>query len=154
MVSVSDVVSIVALTLSGYALWTTSKFNKRQLSLIDSQEKLNARLLAQGESEALEKRKADVGASLVALGSSKHRIKVFNKGKASARNVRIEFPDGNDLVPNSEITDKFPMEVLEQHQAVELIAAVHMGTPRKQTVILRWADEHSDANEKTVYLTL
>ncbi len=154
MVSVSDVVAIIALALSGYALWTTSNFNKRQLSLIDSQEKLNARLLAQGETESLEGRKADVGASFVKLGTSKHRIKVFNKGKAAARNVRIEFPGGNEMVPGSEIRDKFPMEILEQHQAVELIAAVHMGTPRKQTVILRWEDEHSEANEKTVYLTL
>jgi hypothetical protein len=154
MISVSDVVAIIALALSGYALWTTSNFNNRQLKLIESQEKLNARLLAEGETEALEKSKADVGASLVKLGSSKHRVKVFNKGKAPARNVRIEFPDGNNMVPGSEISDKFPMEVLEQHQAVELMAAVHMQTPRKQTVILRWEDEHSDANEKVVYLTL
>ena len=94
-----------------------------------------------------------MGASLVGLGSNRHRVKVFNKGKAPARNVRIEFPDGNDIVPVSEIADKFPMESLEQHQAVDLIAAIHMGTPRKQRVILRWVDDHSDANEKVAYLT-
>jgi hypothetical protein len=154
MPSVSDVVSIVALALSAYALWTTSKFHRRQLSLIESQEKLNARLLSKDESEALEKRKADVGASLTKLGTSKYRLKVFSEGKASARNVQIEFPEGNDIVPESEISAKFPMQILEQHQSVDLIAAVHMGTPPKQTVVLRWQDDHSNANEKTVYITL
>jgi len=153
-ISLGDIVAAIALLLSGYAIWTTSKFNKRQLSLIDSQEKLNQRLLAQGENEAIAALKADVGASFVKLGSSRYRIKVFNKGKAPARNVVIEFPDGNDVVPASEIRDKFPMEILEQHQSVDLIAAVHTGTPPKQTVSLRWADDHSETNEKTVYLTV
>jgi hypothetical protein len=153
-ITLSDVAAIIALLLSGYAIWTTSRFNKRQLSLIASQEELNKRLLARDDSDALESRKADVGASYVKLGNSKYRLKVFNKGKASARNVRIEFSDGDGPVPKSELDDKFPMEVLEQHQSVDLIAAVSMGTPRKQTAILKWTDDHSDDNEKTVYLTL
>lgn len=152
--TVSDIAAIIAIFLSGYAIWTTRNFNKRQLSLIESQEELNKRLLAQNDSDASESRKADVGASYVKLGNSKYRLKVFNKGKAPARNVRIEFPDGDTPVPKSEIENKFPMEVLEQHQSVNLIAAVSLGTPSKQTAIIRWSDEHSDSNEKTVYLTL
>ncbi len=153
-ISLGDIAAVVALFLSGYAIWTTRNFNKRQLSLIDSQDELNKRLLAQDDSEALESRKADVGASYVKLGSSKYRLKVFNKGKAAARNVRIEFPDGDMPVPKSELDDKFPMEVLEQHQSVDLIAAVSMGTPSKQIAIVRWSDDQSESNEKTVYLTL
>jgi len=153
-VAISDLIAIIALALSGYAILTTSKFNKRQLSLIETQEQLNKRLLEQGESDALAARKADVGASFVKLGGSKYRIKVFNKGKAPARNVMIEFPEGESPVPQSEIRDKFPMEVLEQHQSVDLIAAVSMGTPSKLTAILKWADDHAENNEKTVYLTL
>lgn len=154
VITVSDVIAVIALLVSVYAIWTTSRFNKRQLSLIESQEQLNQRLLAQGESEALESLKADVGARLVKLGSSKYQLKVFNKGKATARHIEIEFPHGNELVPDNELNHKFPMEILEQHQSVDLIAAVHLGTPPKQTAILRWVDEHSETNEKTVYLTL
>lgn len=154
VITVSDVIAVIALLVSVYAIWTTSRFNKRQLSLIESQEQLNQRLLAQGESEALESLKADVGARLVKLGSSKYQLKVFNKGKAAARRIEIEFPQGNNLVPDNELKHKFPMEILEKHQSVDLIAAVHMGTPVKQTAILRWVDEHSETNEKIVYLTL
>ncbi|GAB4228026.1 MAG: hypothetical protein Kow0032_07850 [Methyloligellaceae bacterium] len=153
-ITISDIVAVIALLLSGYAIWTTQKFNKRQLSLIESQEELNKRLLAQDESDALEARKADVGAKYVKLGSSKYKLRVFNKGKAVARNVRIEFPDGESSVPASELREKFPMEILEQHGSVDLIAAVSMDTPSKQTAVLRWEDDHSDSNEKTAYLTL
>lgn len=153
-ISLGDIAAVIALFLSGYAIWTTSKFNKRQLSLIETQEELNKRLLAQDDSEAADAIKADVGAKYVKLGNSKYRLKVFNKGKASARNVQIEFPDDDAPVPKSEIEDKLPMELLEQHQSVDLIASMSMGTPRKQKAILRWADDHSDSNEKTVYLTL
>jgi len=153
-ITLSDIVAVIALLLSGYAIWTTSRFNKRQISLIESQEVLNRRLLAQGETEEQEARKADVGAKYVKMGSRNYKLRVFNKGKAPARNVRIEFSDGDSPVPKSELTHKFPMEILEQHDSVDLIAAVHMQTPPKQTVILRWADDHSDDNEKTVYLTL
>lgn len=151
--TLSNFIAILALALSGYAIWTTSRFNKRQVSMIETQERLNKRLLEQGESEVLESRKADVGASLVKFASNNYRVKVFNKGKAPARNVTIEFPEGNEMVIDSELRDKFPMEILEQHQSVDLIAAIHMGTPRKQAALLKWADDYSGANEKTVYLT-
>jgi hypothetical protein len=152
-VKLSDVIAILALVSSAYAIWTTSRFNRRQLSLIETQEKLNKRTLAQSESEALDARKADVGASLVRYGGNNYRVKVFNKGKSPARNVVIEFPDGNNMVPDSEIRDKFPMELLEQHQSVDLIAAVSMDTPSKQPVVLKWSDDNSDNNKKTSYLT-
>ena len=45
---------------------------------------------------------------------------------ATVRNVRIEFPEGNDVVSDLEVFNKLPMESLERHQPVELIAAVHM----------------------------
>jgi len=153
-ITLSDVVAILAFLLSGYAIWTTTRFNKRQLSLIESQEKLNRRLLAQGDNEDQEARKADVGAKYVKLGSKTYKLRVFNKGKAAARNVTIEFPDGDSPVPQSELADKFPMEVLEQHDSIDLIAAVHMQTPPKLTANLRWADDHSSINEKKAYLTL
>lgn len=153
-VTFGDVVAGLALILSAGAIWTTSNFNRRQISLIESQKRLNELLLQQGESEALDARKADLGASFIKLGSNKYRLKIWNKGKASARNVRIDFPDGNDIVPDSEIKRKFPLESLEQYQSVELIAAVHMGTKSKHTIRVAWSDDFSEKNEKTVYATI
>ena len=107
------------------------------------------------ESEgAIKEKSADLGASFIKLGSSKHRLKVWNKVSSTAKNVRIEFPEGNDVIIESEITDKFPMESLERHQSVELIAAIHSQTKRKHVVRLIWEDDAQSYNEKLSYPTL
>ena len=99
-------------------------------------------------------KKADLRADFLKYGSNKYRLKVSNRGPASARNVRIEFPDGNDCIVDSELTDKFPFELLERHQAVELIAAVCMETKSKQRMKLLWDDDFRSNNEKIVYATI
>lgn len=150
----SDVLSALAFLLSLYATWKTLQFNDRQKSLIESQEKLNQRLLEKEEAELSAAKSADLGANIIKLGSHQHRLKVFNRGKCVARNVSVDFPDGNDLVVQSELDDKLPMEVLEVHQSVELIVSVHMGTKSKHSIRLRWSDDAKSENEKVVLLTL
>ncbi|WP_223670543.1 hypothetical protein [Kangiella shandongensis] len=153
-VDVGDLIAGLALLLSAYATWQTVSFNKKQRSLVDSQERLNNLLLEKENDGVLKEKKADLGASFIKLGSSKYRLKVWNKGVSTARNVRIEFPEGNNVIIPSEVSDKFPMESLERHQFVELIAAVHMQTKRKHVVRLIWEDDAKSHNEKLVYPTL
>ncbi|ENY1656247.1 hypothetical protein ACFVK4_003905 [Salmonella enterica subsp. enterica serovar Montevideo] len=153
-IDAGDVIAGLAFLLSAYATWQTVSFNKKQRSLVESQEKLNNRLLEKEDEDALKGKRADLGASFIKLGNSKYRLKIWNKGAATARNVRLEFPEGNDVVIDSEVTDKFPMESLERHQSVELIAAVHMQTKRKHVVRLIWEDDAEAYNEKLSYPTL
>jgi len=152
--TLSDVVAGLALLLSAYATWKTVQFNDRQKSLIESQQRLNQRLLEKEDAESTAERKADLGATFIKLGSSNYRLKIWNRGRAAARNVSIGFPEGNDCLIESDISSKFPMETLETHQSVELIAAVHMGTKSKHAIKLSWADDFSPSNEKVVYPTL
>ncbi|RYZ93365.1 MAG: hypothetical protein EOP06_01125 [Proteobacteria bacterium] len=151
---ISDVVAFLALLLSAYAAWTTRNFNREQKKLIYSQEKLNQLLLEKELSGSSTERKADLGATFYKLGSNKHRLKIWNKGKSAARNVRIEFPEGNDILIPSDVDSKFPLEVLEPYQSVELIAAVRMQVKSKHTFRLIWSDEFSETNAKLVYPTL
>jgi len=150
----SDVFAGMAFVLSAFATWKTIQFNNRQKSLIESQEKLNKRLLEKEDAEAQEESKADVGATFIKLGSNRYRLKIWNKGKSAARNLLIEFPEGNDCFVQSDIDAKFPLEILDTHQSVEIIAAVHMGTKSKHPVKLVWSDDFSASNEKVVYPTL
>jgi glycosyltransferase involved in cell wall biosynthesis len=150
----TDVLACLALALSAYATWKTVRFNERQKTLIEIQEQLNKRLLEKEDQESKEEKQADLGATFIKLGSTKYRLKIWNKGKAAARNVRLEFPEGNDCVIEDDIASKFPLEVLEQFQSVELIAAVGMDTKRKHTIKLRWADKYNETNEKLVYPTI
>lgn len=153
-VDAANIIAGMALLLSGYATWITLKFNKRQQFLIDSQEKLNNLLLEKESNEAENSKKADLGASFIKLGSSKYRLKIWNKGTACATHVRIEFPEENNILMQSEIDEKFPLETLETYQSVELVAVVHMGTKRKHAIRLIWSDASGENNEKVVYPTL
>lgn len=150
----SDIFAGLAFALSCYATGMTLLFNRRQKSLIESQERLNNMLLQQGEREQQSAARADLGANFIKLGNSKYRLKIFNKGKATARNVRIELPGGESVLIASEINEKFPLESLEQHQSVELIAAPHLGSKLKHAIRLHWTDDASNDNAKTVHLTL
>jgi hypothetical protein len=150
----SDVVAGLAFVLSAYATWKTVQFNDRQKSLIESQQKLNQRLLEKEDAESTAERKADLGATFIKLGSHNYRLKIWNKGRAAAKNVSIDFPEGNDCLIDSDISSKFPLESLERHQSVELIASIHMGSKSKHTIKLMWADDFSPSNEKIVYPTL
>jgi len=150
----SDVLASLAFLLSAYATWKTVRFNDRQKSLIESQERLNQRLLEKEDAESTSEKKADLCATFIKLGSSNYRLKIWNKGKATARNVSIDFPEGNDCFMESDIRSKFPLETLDTHQSVELIAAVCLETKNKHAVKLGWADDFSPINEKIVYPTL
>lgn len=146
-ITASDLIATTALLISAYVAWHQHSINR-------SQKKLNNLLLQQGESEALAERRANLGASFLSLGKNKHRLKVFNKGKATARNVRVEFPDGNKFVASGDIRQKFPLETLEQFQSVEVIALLTLGTDRKHHVKLIWDDDTDTDIEKSVYVTI
>lgn len=152
--SIGDLIATAAFALSTYATWKTFKFNERQKSLIESQEQLNRLLLEKEEQDSESSKKADLGTTFIKLGSTKYKLKVWNKGKVCARNVRIEFPEGNDVLIQSDIDSKFPLETLDTHQSVELIAAVHMGTKSKHVIKLVWDDDSSNNNEKVTYPTI
>jgi hypothetical protein len=151
-IDAGDVIAGLAFLMSGYATWQAVSFNKKQKSLVESQEKLNNLLLEKESDDALKEKSAVLGASFIRLGSSKYRLKVWNKGAATARNVRLEFPEGNDVVFDSEVSDIFPMESLERHQSVELIA--HNQAKRKHVIRLIWEDDAQPHNEKLSYPTL
>lgn len=154
IIDTGNLIASLALLLSTYATWQTVSFNKKQKSLVESQEKLNKLLLEKEHEGVIRDKSADLGASFIKLGSSKYRLKIWNKGSSAARNVRIEFPEGNDIINNSEVIEKFPMESLEKHQSVELIASVHMQTKRKHVIRLIWEDDAEQHNEKLSYPTL
>lgn len=150
----SDAIAVIALAVSAFAAWQTSRFNARQKSLIESQERLNKLLLEKEQQDITSSSKADLGAAIVKLGNSNYRLKIWNKGKTAARNVSVSFPDGNELVDDRDLSEKFPLERLDTYQSVELLAFVGIDTKSKHTVILGWSDEYNIHNEKTSYLTI
>lgn len=109
--------------------------------------------IRQANAEAAAARKADMGATLITLGTSKHRLRIFNKGRATARNVRLEFPDGEDFLIDSDLEGKFPMESMHPHQPVDLIAVWSHETKSKHKIKIIWDDGFATNNEAITYTT-
>jgi hypothetical protein len=153
-VDLSGGIATVAFILSCYATWKTVQFNKKQEALIDSQKRLNDLLL---EKEAMERAQtawAILGANFFKVSANNYRLRVFNQGPSVARNVSVSFPQGNEVVDEREVGTKFPMEILDRHQSVDLTASVHLNTVPKMLVRLSWSDGDGVEQTKDVHLTL
>ena len=147
-VSASDVMAALTLGLAIYIAW-------HQRALGTSQKHLNDFLLKQGKEEVLNARKADLRAKFIRPDPhKKYHLEIRNKGKGTARNVRIEFPEGDDLVLESDVDCKFPLEVLAPDKAVELVALIGCGRGNKQLIKLIWDDDSGKNNEISSYPTI
>lgn len=153
-VSLTDFISAGALLLSIYATLRAHSWKKEESAFLDLQSKVNALILEKEQREAAQIKLADLGANFIRLGNEKYRLKIFNKGKSAASDVDLSFPDGNDVIPEKIIRDKFPMELMEPGQSVELIAAPSFGSRQKFALLIRWNDSDGEMKEKTLYVTL
>jgi hypothetical protein len=88
------------------------------------------------------------------LGNNKYRLKIWNKGKAPAQDVSIEFPESNEIISEREVNEKFPLQFLDAHQAVELIAVIGMSTKSKHLIKLEWTDGRVQRVEKSIWVTI
>ncbi len=68
--------------------------------------------------------------------------------------LKLNFPEGDNILIQSETDEKLPLECLEKFQSVELIVAVNMQTKSKHTICLIWEDDAKEHNQKLVYPTL
>ncbi|HIF9067569.1 TPA: hypothetical protein ACX6QT_000063 [Photobacterium damselae] len=153
-VDFGDVIALLAFGMAVYSTKKTLDFNKRQKEFIETNDRLNKLLLRKEKQEAISAHQADLSANFICVGKNNRKLKVFNKGKATARNVRIEFPDGNPLLMESDIDQKFPIPILEQYQSVELIATYCMNSPSRMTIKLNWDDATGIGNEKILTPTI
>ena len=149
-----DIIAFFALLLSGYATWRTHRFKKSEEELLDIQKKLNVLIIDKEKREAANEKKAELGANFITIGSNKHRLKIFNKGKATAYNVTIAFPEENNIIHKHDIDAIFPLESLERGQSVELFAVIGMHTKSKLAIHLSWQNEDGETSEKVAYATL
>lgn len=150
-VGAGEVMGGVALILSGYAIWKTSRLEKQHQALKRSQERMDHFLEEKETERLLLESKADLGAEFVKDEGKKPCLRIWNKGKGQARNVRIEFPEGNSFIVQAEVDQIFPLETLDSLQSVEISAVTHMVVKRKNVVRLLWSDNASEHNEKFDY---
>ena len=148
-----DVVAIAALAIAIWSVIQTDRFNKRQTAFEETNERLNLLLIDKEAAESEAQKRADVSASFYKAGKNDYRLKVFNRGLGAASNVRFQSLDDGELFMPSDIERKFPIPILEQHGSVELLGAIHMGSPSRAHIKLIWDDATGHAHEKELHPT-
>ena len=105
--------------------------------------------------EVLNARKAYLGAIISKPDPNEHYLlEIINKSKNTARNIRIEFPEGNDLFKQSELDSKFPIEMLDPDGSVTLYTNIYHPSGSKHHFKLIWDDDFGKDNEKSFNPTI
>lgn len=141
----------LALLLAGISLYKNHRSDLRQDALVATTEELN-RLLIERETQATQDcKRADLSANLITVGKNNRRLKVFNRGKGTARNVRlIDLQEERSILARGDILRKFPMPILEQHQWIEISALTYLNGPTRAHIKLVWDDDSGSSHEKEI----
>ncbi len=131
--TVGDGIATVALLLSGFSLW-------RQRGFDEQEKRLNALLISREEAETMSSKRADIFADFVNPAKHSYRLNIYNRGKAPAQKIVLEVCEGEELFDERDLERRFPYPSLEPHQAIKVPASVHLGSPRRARILLRWED--------------
>lgn len=152
MPDLGDIAAVLALILPAWSMKKTNDFNRRQKEFIDTNDRLNQMLIEKEAQENEAQKRADLSANFVKIGKNDYHLKVFNRGPGTASNVRVELLDqaARDMLIVSDVSRKFPVPILEQHQSVGLLAAVHLGSPSRVEIALVWDDASGKDRRKSL----
>jgi hypothetical protein len=150
---ISDVISFLALIMSGVAIWDTRRSNRAAQHLIDNELELARHQLSILRHSTASEQKANVSARMYKQGKN-WKIRVFNTGPSDAKNVRLVLNEKNQFVTENTLRNKFPMTRMERGQSVDIGASVPLSYPPKENLTIRWDDSSGIDQENTVELTI
>lgn len=142
----SIILSIIALLGSLVTYIVHDRKIKRQ------EAKINEYQLAKIKEEEEDSKKAQICGNIIKYDKGKRVLKVYNKGKAPAKNIRIEGIDENKFYIHG--MDLLPYELLNPQDSFELNILLYAGSPKTLKLKYLWDDATQDNNEFTQVLSL
>lgn len=142
----SLIISVLALIAS---VFTYLRHDKK---LKEQERRINEYQLKQIEKENLENKKAAIRGNIVKGLKSGRTLKVYNSGRATARNIRVEGLDVNGIFYIRR--DIFPYELMNPQDYTELTMHLTCGCPSTIKLKYIWDDEYGDNNEFEQVLTI
>lgn len=149
----SLLVSMLAVLISAVSLVRTRKIAKEQLELEKVTAELSGLQIESLNEEKSNKLKPNFNVTLSKLGTS-YFFYISNTGQGSAYDVNFELIDCEDSPLTSDINEKFPHPEMKPNSCVELIAAIHMGSPLKYQIKLSWKNTEGDGFSETCWVIL
>ena len=140
------IISILALVASAFTYFKHDKKLKEQ------ERKINEYQLKQIEKEDLESKKAAIRGNIVKGLKGKRTLKVYNSGRAIARNIRIEGLDVEGLFHRAD--EVFPYELMNPQDYTEVNIMLFNNCAPTIKLKYIWDDESGKNNEFEQVLTL
>jgi hypothetical protein len=114
--------------------------------------KINEYQLARFKEEEEDSKKAQICGNIIKYYKGKRVLKVYNKGKSPAKNIRIEGIDENKFYIHG--MDLLPYELLNPQDGFEMNIVLYTGSPKTLKLSFFWDDAVQDNNEFTQVLSL
>ncbi|WP_146348449.1 hypothetical protein [Falsiphaeobacter marinintestinus] len=154
-IQTSDVIALVALLVSGLSFWQARSGQRSQERLTDREVQLVRHQLSQFERDERASKEANVSAKLFKVDKNVWKLRVFNRGPAEARNVNVSpITSEGSMFPESSISQKLPMQVMEKDSSVDINAFPHFGSALKETIQISWDDASSANRTKDIEVTV
>lgn len=132
---ISLIVSVAALLGSA----VTYFMHERRLKAQEA--KINAYQLRKFEEEERESKEAKVRAGIIKQGAGKRTIKIYNKGKAQARDIRFQVQESGEGDVLHILDSPFPLSLLNEGDYVDVLVFLTEETPERAIVCLEWDDD-------------
>ena len=113
--------------------------------------KINEYQLAKIKEEEEDSKKAQVCGNIIKYDKGKRVLKVYNKGKAPANNIRIEGIDENMFFDGTEL---LPFGLLNPQEAFELTFNIYNINQHILKITIHWDDLSHNDNTFTQQLSL
>lgn len=140
------IISCLALGVSVFTYFKHDKKIKAQEQIINDYQ------INKIAKENEESKKASIRGNIIKGDRGKRTLKVYNCGKAAARNIRVEGLDIESLAVMR--NGLFPYELMNPQDYTELIICIVKGSPSTIKLKYIWDDDFGRNNEFKQVLTL
>ncbi|MCF6233066.1 MAG: hypothetical protein L3J36_08215 [Rhodobacteraceae bacterium] len=152
--SITDSLSIIAVLIAGASFYLSFRTHRSQSNLTRREVELIRIQIEEAKKAHKKEKTAAISARLYKLDRKTWKLKVYNQGPAVAQNVNVILDDQNQIISQSDVDRVFPMTRMEHGQSVELMAFVHMQSPSKEWLLIKWDDPSGTGRENRVEITI
>lgn len=143
------------LSIGGFAVslytvfFTVRKYRKHEKRLNEQEAEINEYQLKKIQEEESDALKADINGNILPLTKGSVQLKVFNKGKANATNVRVEIVGSSKGLVKKKFEE---IEVLNPQRGYEYDIPLIYGHEKMVQIKYTWDDASGKNRERTEHL--
>lgn len=144
------IISGVSLVLSIISFLESKKSQNLQNKVNEIEYKLKEYELA--EKEKQQQKTPCVEARIIHITKANYKIKVWNSGNASAKNVNVSWDKESGILFFDQ--EKLPFELLDPNKSFELAISSYPGASRKLCITTEWEGSNGEKQSKKQWCDL